>query len=262
MLPAGTLLVLTILGVYWPGRFRVPSGPLPAWDRFDETLARRTRSLVALQDELGAAVREGELLFTACYDLVRKRFVHGAPARPTLFGNWLLALVQLGYPPLALSGADRILASGAIGSCSQISQVLSELGNRMGLPCRLVGLNGHVLVEAWYDEDWHLADPTMELLPRGPRGIYSMEEWSRVPDLVRREVVPLGPERAAKLAADILTRRDNFAMPVGMSYHPNAWVVSLVERSAETLKWAIPALVFGASFLPGKRRPRQEPGVR
>jgi len=74
--------------------------------------------------------------------------------------NWVQWLLGTLYPPAARSQlAARILASGE-GDCSERSAVLQAMLSRRGIASRLVGLGGHVVLEAQtVDGDALVLDP-------------------------------------------------------------------------------------------------------
>jgi len=56
-----------------------------------------------------------------------------------------------------------------------------------------VGLNGHVVMEAWYEGDWHLYDPDLEVLPVNSQGhVMSVEKLSHEKELLQSYYGPHG----------------------------------------------------------------------
>ena len=63
--------------------------------------------------------------------------------------------------------------------------MLVTLARGYGIAARHLGLDGHVVMEAWYDGDWHMFDPTKDVVPVADGEVLSLEELAARPDLVR-----------------------------------------------------------------------------
>lgn len=80
-----------------------------------------------------------------------------------------------------------MVRDGYSGYCDQVSFVLVQLALENGIQARHVGLEGHVVMEAWYDNDWHMYDPDMKIVPAGPDGtILSVDALSRSDTLLEK----------------------------------------------------------------------------
>jgi len=84
---------------------------------------------------------------------------HGVDRRISASENWIQWSLGLFYPPLMRSQrADCILEHG-VGDCSERVAVLQELIREARLPTRIVGLDGHVVLEVHANGKWYTADP-------------------------------------------------------------------------------------------------------
>ena len=131
MISAGTvLLLITIIG-HWAGR----SSPL-------------------FQEKLDSNLNDQEIT-QILFDTVTKRFNHGI-ARHTFSSNWLLCLAGKINPAFsAIRIPSVMVARGKTLICSQSSYLLLDIAIKNGIIVRHVGLYGHVVMEAWYEKDWH-----------------------------------------------------------------------------------------------------------
>ncbi len=219
-----------------------------AWERFNPELASEARSYDALLqhavDTAGQPLEElpPQDAMDALYLTVTERFSHGL-ARHNFFSNWLLwTLTQL-HPAFGAVNDEHSLASrGSSLFCSQSSYVLLSLANDVGIPSRHVGLNGHVVMEAYYDGEWHMYDPDMEVVAADETGrLLSVSALAGRDDLLRQAYA--GPR--ATVIPFIASTVDN----TFMSYPPGSWfvwkaqVLYLFEQVAEYLKYLL-ALSF------------------
>jgi hypothetical protein len=105
-------------------------------------------------------------------------------------------------------------------------------------------------MEAWYEGDWHLFDPDLEVVPRNREGeILSVEELAQNPPLLREFYGDHQGEQASMV--EILgSREDN----TYMSYPPGAWfewksnVLSWFEKLAAYLKLVLPLGLLALGF--------------
>lgn len=201
----------------------------------------------------GGGARENAMV--ALYELVAERFTHMA-ARHTVFSNWILASMGKTHPAFAhIRNPATMVRRGHSLLCGQSSYVLLRLARENGIGARHVGLKGHVVMEAWYEDDWHLFDPDFEVVPRDKEGrVLSVESLAQSPDLL--EEYYGGHEGDEALMVEILGSRENNTY---MSYPPGAWfewksnVLYWFERLAEWLKFVGPVVLItlGAWLLLG-----------
>jgi hypothetical protein len=184
-------------------------------------------------------------MMLALYGLVTERFTHRA-ARHTFFSNWLLSGMGAIHPAFAhIRVPETMVRRGYSLLCGQSSYVLLRLAMDNGIRARHVGLNGHVVMEAWYDNDWHLFDPDLEVVPRNVKGeIPGVEELARNQELLHQYYGDYHGTNASMV--EILgSREDN----TYMSYPPGAWfgwksnVLFWFEKFAEHLKFVLPVLM-------------------
>lgn len=129
--------------------------------------------------------------------------------------------------------------------------LLLTLALRHGIAARHVGLDGHVVMEAWYDSDWHMYDPDLEVVPVDDGGhVLSVDALAANTRLLEKYYAPHG-------AANIVGSRENNTY---MGYPQGAWfewksnVLVYVERVMELLKFAVPLLLLLAGLALARRR--------
>jgi hypothetical protein len=166
---AGTgLLLVALLGDFTRlGQYRVYQ-PM-SWDSHDPELVVRTRDRAALiaeavqRVEASGAERSDRTLMNALYLVTIERFVHGA-AEHTPFTNWVVW--ARGLPnehQIRLRDTDELLRRGHAALCGQISQLLADMARELGIEARLIQLEGHVVMEAYFDGAWHMYDADAEV---------------------------------------------------------------------------------------------------
>jgi hypothetical protein len=216
----GALIAIATVGE-WTDLGDYASNAPRSWERFDSALVDRTRNL----DDLFAAANErtkGRLLdlppqraMNVLFETTIDRFTHGASMH-TPFSNWLLWALGKIHPALgAIREPGNLLKHGSSAFCSDSSYVLMRLALEAGIRPRHVGLYGHVVMEAWYDDAWHMYDPDFEVVASDRSGaILSVAALSRDKERVRQEYVAkldddLGPDQLI----EIFTSRDNNDLP-------------------------------------------------
>lgn len=250
------LLILSVAGeVTSLGDFeaRAPR----AWERFDPALAQRARSYDALLEH--AARTAGQPLtdlppdaaMQALYLTVADRFSHGL-ATHNAFSNWLLWLLSQLHPAFGVvSDEHSLVSAGTSLFCSQSSFVLLTMANDFGITARHVGLNGHVVMEAYYDGGWHMYDPDMEVTALDDAGaVLSVSAVVERADLLAQAYA--GPKAA--VIPFFLSGEDN----TFMSYPPGAWfiwkaqVLYLFEQAAGFAKYLLALLLLAAGVMLGR----------
>lgn len=221
------------------------------WDRLDPDLVRRVRNLSALHAEANRRLpsfdrASAALKMKTLFDVTALRFWgEGAPARHTLASNWILYF--LGMTHVAFSSAfdpDKTLQLGTVASCDQNSYILLQLALKSGIPARHVGLYGHVVMEAWYDNDWHMYDSHLEVMAARENGtIMGVEDLSRDKEKIAKAYEGRGVDRIV----EIFTTRENsnfVSYPVGAYFVWKADVLSWFQYFTEWLKYIIPILMI------------------
>lgn len=180
------------------------------------------------------------------YELVTERFTHGDTAHYNVFSNWLLAGMGMIHPAFAhIRVPETMVRRGHSLLCGQSAYVLLTLAQEHGVVVRHVGLVGHVVMEAWYNDDWHLFDPDLEVVPEDSDGrVLSVEELARRPELLERYYGEYDGTNASMV--EILISRENNTY---MSYPPGTWfewksnVLFWFEKLAGFLKFVLPVLM-------------------
>ena len=249
---SGAVLAISLLGdLTCLGNYR--RAKVLKWERFEPSLTSRIRSLDDISIE--AERRNPDFIhmdekekIIILYEVVIERFCHGI-ASHNLFSNWILFGTSLIFPQTgAMSDPNLILRKGNGVICSQISDILVQVAKRNGILARNFGLNGHVVIEAWFENGWHCFDPDLEVVPIDPTSgkIQSVEEASINEILLRKYY---NGEKLAALQC-FLTRKDNAASPIGWR-SSSVWAVDvlrIIEKTLEILKYLLPISVLIVFF--------------
>ncbi|MBE0435427.1 MAG: hypothetical protein IBX56_06430 [Methylomicrobium sp.] len=148
-----------------------------------------------------------------------------------------------------------LLKKGHSGLCSEHAYLLEVLAESAGIRTRHVGLNGHVVMEAWYDDDWHMFDPDLEVVPMLEDGkILSVERLSQEPELVREFYTDRGASDNVMHIVNIVTSREDNSFQLH-------WMVVKhlayrIEKVALYLKWLLPSclLIVGYGLVFRRKR--------
>lgn len=260
------LLLMSMIGE-WSSLGDLPTKRARVWEHFDRGLAERTRTLDALYD--AAKKKNGGNLrslppqqsMQSLFAIASARFTHGAAVHTPL-SNWMLWALGRIHPAFgAVRDPGILLKRSASAFCGEVSYVLMQLARKAGIRSRHVGLNGHIVMEAWYDGGWHMYDPDFEVAPlNGAGSVLSVAALSRNEDLIRKAY---GGKSGSQLSLDavvrILTSREdnNFvSYPPGSQFEWKSQILLHFEQSSEYLKFIVPALliVVGALMLSHRRK--------
>ncbi len=248
------LELIAVLGHFTPlGYYK--SVPPAGYDRLDLGLTERTKSLDALYAEAdrqaGSALHQlppAEQMFIL-YDLVARRFT-GGNAQHSIWSNWVqwTARQALGnrYPAVGMMfNPDNVLKYGHSGFCAAQSFVLVRLAKQAGIRARHVGLASHVVMEAWYDNDWHMYDPYLEVIGGpDPQHVHSVE---LLMDNLDRPLSLYKDRLQPELIRRIFGRRDlvNFISEPPWSYfHWSGQTLLYAGFAARYLKFLIPLFLM------------------
>jgi len=174
--------------------------PARSWERFDPEFAKRTPNLESLYRAAQARahrpfrqLRPGEKM-QILYEAVADRFTHGDLAKYSPISNWFLwSLGAINPLRRDIQDPDVLLRHGHSALCGDVSYVLIKLAEKAGIPARHVLLEGHILMEAWYEGGWHAYDPDIEVIVRDGNGeVYSVEHLIHEPSLLREAYSPKG----------------------------------------------------------------------
>lgn len=267
-------LLLGIAGLgRWTELGRYESIPPRTWERFDPGLAARTPDLASLyraaQSRTPRPLRgmPGGDAMRILSETVEDRFTHGDRTRYTMFGNWILRGLGAAVPYLGdIQDPDDLLRWGHSALCGDVSYVLMRMAGLAGIRTRHVLLNGHIVMEAWYDNGWHMYDPDIEVEALDDAGaVAGVAELARRPDLVRRAYSVRGDssltETVAALYADV---GDNayLAYPENPGFATPKQRPGRIQRAAHVAVFLLPALLVaagGALAAGGGRRRRGGP---
>jgi hypothetical protein len=154
-----------------------------------------------------------------------------------------------------------------IGLCGHLSAILIGYMNENGIPARIVGLQGHVVVTAEVRPGvWYIFDPDYGVVMP-----HSLDEVEANPDLVHQAYMNATDERMRNMVVDFYRSDvDNSIDPSGRDgmysgLDGSAEVFRQRERLAEQIKWPVPAglmatgLVIGLIGFFWRRRRRDDP---
>ena len=158
------------------------------------------------------------------------------------------------HPALSyIRNPDVLLKKGHSALCSEQAYLLQTLAEAKGIRTRAVGLNGHVVMEAWYDDDWHLFDPDLEVVPlMDNQRILSLDELAKSPELIRKFYAGRGSYEYVQSIVDIISSREDNSF---VSYPRLAlfeWKSNLLfhfEKITNVVKWIIPLIFVSIGFL-------------
>lgn len=253
------LLAIAILGEI-PGINGYENTPPRRWERFDPELVQRTHSMKDLIAEAkhrtpdyGTMGPEHKMI--ALYDVVTERFTHSSGATHTLFTNWILYLAGKMHSAIhQMWQPNDWVARGHSLICSQSSFLLMQMALAEGIRARHVGLLGHVVMEAWYDDDWHLFDPDAEVIARGKNGaLLGVAQLSVDPEALRAAY----PRYKGPTFESIYRARENtsfISYPIGAYFEWKSQVLSYVELGVNILQYAIPLLLIIVGLILRRKR--------
>jgi hypothetical protein len=244
-------LLVTLLGeITTLGKYR--SMPPRSWEQYDEKLVLETSDIDLLEKKLDSLISQSmteKEKTSIIYELVINRFSHGDQAKYNIFSNWVLWLMSKVSPEFAYIRQPSVLVEkGYSALCSEQSYLLQTLAEAQGIRSRQVGLHGHVVMEAWYDSDWHLYDPDLEVVPvLANQRVLSLDELSRSPELIRKFYAGRGSRQYIESIVNIIgTREDNsfVSYPRLALFEWKTNVLFHFERIASVMKWAIPVIIL------------------
>jgi len=251
----GALFLIATLGQIGIGA-SYHNYPARKWEAFDHFLVERTPNIDSLYN---VAQQQISLLdnfspkdvMQILYDLVKKRFTHGDKAKHTLFSNWLLYSLGKIHPAFAhILDPDLMLRQGYSVLCGQASYILLRMALKAGIPARHVGLQGHVVVEAWYENEWHMYDPDLEVIALDEYGnVMAVDTLARNSTLIRKLYEGRGD---IEEIVSILQHREkhNFiTYPQGARFVWKVEVIYLFKIIAEYLKFIIPLFIVSIALL-------------
>lgn len=227
------------------------------WEKYEPALAEKISTYADLQRVVAASLEgvSGDAArVQAIYSVLVPRFNHDE-ARHTLASNWILYTAGFVHPTFRHMWSPGIMVDRSHSLlCDQVSYLMLDLVRQHGFRARHIGLQGHVVMEVWYDEGWHLYDPDLEVIPQDDSGrVLSLEELAQNEPLIARYY------GAHPLAPELMRARQNHLYmntPEGARFDWKANILVVVEQVAEVLKFILPVLMMVAGGLLLWRRKR------
>lgn len=264
VLGAAGLLVSLLGEVTSLGQYQ--NSPPRSWEQFDKQLVLETPDLGTLLKRSNALTKnlpthsEQEKML-AIYNLVINRFSHGDQAKYNLFSNWIIWLMgKIDTNFSYIRQPNSLVEKGHSALCSEQAFLLQTLAENQGIRTRSVGLDGHVVMEAWYDNDWHLYDPDLEVVPlMKNQTILSLDELAKSPNLVQKYYAGRGDDGYIKAIVGIITSRENNSFssyPKLVLFEWKSHILFHFEKIANFMKWIIPIifLIIGYWLIKNKRK--------
>ena len=195
---------------------------------------------------------------TAIYNIVLDRFPWDAehPGEPTpkytISSNWVAALLGLFDERLSeIRLPEYILQQRMTPACSELSFLMVSLSESVGVRSRHVGLNGHVVMEAFYDGKWHMYDPLYGVSPADFDGsdlsVATLENnISLARDIYSKSIK--NEQLLAKTVEFFVSGSDNiFATEPRLSqFNQKGTLLMYFEQVSHYLKWLLPVVsLFG-----------------
>jgi hypothetical protein len=179
------------------------------------------------------------------YSIVEDLFVH-REALHTPLSNIVLYAFGGVVPSLRhVWSPDILLDKFKYGFCDQSNYVLLYIASLEGIKVRSVGLKGHVVMEAWHNNQWNLYDVDHRVIPYKTDGsIHSVMSLGMHDDDLKKYYKEYGA---------MFKRIENHNFNVYPRLARHSWranVGALIEQVAEILKFLIPfVFIFHASML-------------
>jgi hypothetical protein len=226
------LLLLAVAGDTWP-LIRRPS------ERSLKLFARQVR-----RESTGSGATYFEKLCRA----ISSRFAHGL----AIYGwrdNYLCRLLSpLSERFRVIHRSQDLFRYADNAFCSQAAQAFVDVAANCGLRARLVGLDGHVIAEAYYDETWHAYDPDYGVIPQGANGaVASVRELVENPELAAQAYAVNRLNRDPELVLSIFANGKRTDVAPGGHLSPRT---ALLQHGCFYAKYAVAlALVYCGHLL-------------
>lgn len=230
------------------------------WEHFEPGLVAQVQDYAALVKAVDAQMTgqpdTPAARMQVMYDLVVNRFTHNE-AQHNLASNWILYSAGFLHPTFRhMWDPGRFVSQGYSLLCDQSSYLLLHLAVAHGIPARHVGLQGHVVMEAWYDGDWHLYDPDLEIIPQDAAGqVMSLDRLGQNESLLEKYY---GPHEGM---ADLIRHRENhlyMSTPAEARFEWKGNLLALIERGAEVMKFVLPLLMIAFGLWLGRKARRRD----
>lgn len=262
-----SLLIVSLLGVFTTLSNYGPVEPR-SWERYKNSSYETVESIrdlnqLALQTANDRYDTAWKKLNTRhkmdhLYQVASNYFAHSDKARYNLFSNWILWGASAVHPDFAhIRNSNTLVARGRGALCGQASYTLMKLAQLNDIRVRHVGLLGHVVMEAWYNEQWHMYDPDNEGPSMGMintnKPIPSVNKIANNKNLYQK--IYSNNPKSNKFWNVFQTQYNNTYMtyPPGTWFHWKVEVLSYFEAIMQVIKWVVPVvfIVLGGLLLFG-----------
>lgn len=177
-------------------------------------------------------------------DVVYKGTTHDRIRYIEFRENWVQWLVGSLYAPLRRTQDTNLLIRGGVAECSERSQILKTIAEDRGYRCRFVGLGGHVLLEVFIDNQWHVADPEFGLIfLRNASDLAEKKHEEEIRNALQARNIH--HDQIEHYLAIVQSKEDNLRMSIGQSISPR---LKVLEEICKWLSWFIPVACLVASF--------------
>lgn len=112
-------------------------------------------------DELNIAIskKSEDFNLEKMNNLIFESIQHSDKREILFFENWSQWILSKIYNPLKKTQDAILIVDSGMGICSEVVTVMKKIALTNNLNSRIIGLNGHVLIEVYIDDKWYLADP-------------------------------------------------------------------------------------------------------
>ena len=112
-------------------------------------------------DELNIAIskKSEDFNLEKMNNLIFESIQHSDKREILFFENWSQWILSKIYNPLKKTQDAILIVDSGMGICSEVATVMKKIALTNNLNSRIIGLNGHVLIEVYIDDKWYLADP-------------------------------------------------------------------------------------------------------
>ena len=216
------------------------------WDQLDLELVARTPNLDFLIAEAHSRIGDAEIsevseleLMNELYQVAVERFVHGA-AEHTLFSNWIIwAQGTTRAHPIRIADSNELLRRSHTALCGQVSQVLVDMARQSGIEARLIDLDGHVVMEAFHGDSWHMYDVDAEVGPNDTQNsLPSLESLSNSPERLEALYSANNPQMIPLLLRSEKHHYVSNLNPARLRF----------ERVSEIVKYILPLLMIALGW--------------
>lgn len=241
-----TLASLFGLGVMTVGALLLISAALPyfqaQWSG-ERSTQKRSADAENLFAEWERVKSGGEFDLERSINLIQCATVHSDGRRIAVDENWMQWTLGQLYAPALRTQSTPALIEGGVANCSERAQILKSIAESAGVPCRFVGLSGHVVLEIQIDGQWKTADADYGVVYPVTVTELAVSGQSRMKAaLSERGYSPAVIERYVSIVS---STDDNHVLPVGEALSPR------LDKLEQACRWGIWCLPIGLLSLGG-----------